>query len=148
MSATSAPALNYLTVQDMLWLHYQLARRSEPFSYAKLEEATFYQYGYGKSHAIFPQAARFLTGFSKMDPFGSHASVTALLGVTAFLKINGYELNLPDAEAGSWLKRVLSGEIKAEEALDKLAHFGDQHGVPSVQEAMEAALAQYPSLVG
>jgi len=32
--------VQYLTVQDMLWIHLQLAKRVEPFDYARVEEGT------------------------------------------------------------------------------------------------------------
>ena len=58
-------ALNYLTVQDMLFLNLQITKSVQPFDYARLEEAVFYQYAPGQSTDLVAQGARFLVGFSK-----------------------------------------------------------------------------------
>ena len=137
------PALTYLTVQDMLWLNLQLTKQSRPFPFAKLEEATFLQYGYGASQDLLGQAARFMTGFAKLAPFGEKDKQTALLGTVAFLRANGYRLNVPVSEAASWVERVTSGQIKADEAIQQLA-LADDHGhEPSVVECLRSALAEY-----
>ena len=58
-------ALQYLTVQDILWINLQVTKKVQHFNYARLEEATFYQYAYGDSNTLLPQAARFVRAAQK-----------------------------------------------------------------------------------
>lgn len=147
---TAAPALNYLTVQDLLWVNLQLTKTSNAFDYALLEEATFYQYGYGQSKDLIGQAAKFLTGFAKKQPFGGRADAeTALIGCVAFLALNGHHVALPASEAKSWLLRVTGGQIDAAEALSQLAHASEDHHAASPAECLRDALETYgPALMG
>jgi len=85
-----ASSLKYLTVQDILWVNFQLTRKSSPFDYAKLEEAVYYQYSYGDSDELVIQAARFLSGFSKQSPFEGANDPTAFVGTMTFLRVNGF----------------------------------------------------------
>ena len=143
MSAT-AVGLEYLTVQDVLWINLQATKRTNAFNYATLEEATFYQYGYGGSTDLLGQASRFLTGFLKKAPFGGHGDdVTAFLATHAFLAINGYDLEVPTEEYESWIERVKSGQIVAGEAITQLSKESGHGHAPSPIEAMRAALAKY-----
>lgn len=145
MSSTAlSTATQYLTVQDILWINTQITKKTNAFDYEKLEQATFYQYGYGVSTNVLKQAANFLAGFMKNAPFGIGDDATAFVGFVAFLDLNGYELNLPDREAAEWAKRIKSGGIKGEEAVEKLAHLGAGHHENDPQGCMERALAAYP----
>ena len=47
--SSEKPALHYLTIQDILWINLQVTKKVQHFNYARLEEGTFYQYGYGRS---------------------------------------------------------------------------------------------------
>ncbi len=147
MSTVQSTATNYLTVQDILWINLQVTKQTNLFDFAKLEEATFYQYGYGVSSNILSQAASFLQGFMKNAPFGSGDDATAFIGFVAFLSLNGYELNLPDAEAGNWTKRVKNGEIKAEEAVGRLTQLTGGHHEGDPQYCMRQAFAAYPATI-
>src|SRR5688572_17256500 len=100
------PSLHYLTVQDVLWINLQVAKKVRHFNYARLEEATFYQYAYGESVGPEPQALRFLTGFVKMRPFESDNEATAFVACDAFLRINGKMLSLKDADALKWFESI------------------------------------------
>ncbi|MEQ1822460.1 MAG: hypothetical protein ABL949_08115 [Fimbriimonadaceae bacterium] len=144
MNAVSSTATNYLTVQDILWLNSELTKKSHPFDYAILEEATFYQYGYGVSNEIQSLAGRFLTGFMKKPVFGHGDAATAFAGFVAFLMLNGYELDLPDTEAVAWVNRVRSGEIKADEAVSKLSHLTAGHHEGDARNCMALAIELYP----
>lgn len=142
-------ALHYLTVQDVLWINLQVTKKVQSFDYANLEEAVFYQYAYGKSTDLFPQAARFLHGFIKKGPLAEGNEETAFLGCLAFLKINGADLNIEDATA--WLGKVREGESAVEEALQNVAHLADEdshhHGLPDVRAVTAGLLAKYPDLI-
>ncbi len=54
--AHGSKSLKYLTVQDMLWINLQATKKVQHFRYALLEEATYYQYGYGASRQSRPDA--------------------------------------------------------------------------------------------
>jgi prophage maintenance system killer protein len=143
-AVSDAPrTLEYLTVQDMLWVNLQLAKVANPFNYALLEEATFYQYGYGESHDLIGQAAKFLTGFAKKQPFyGKHDAETAFIGCIAFLALNGKSLEVPVGETRSWLERVTSGQIDAKAAIEQLVKPSHDHH-PDPAACLKAALAKY-----
>lgn len=144
MSTAAASGLAYLTVQDMLWINLQVTGVSAPFDYAKLEEATFTQYGYGSSNSPLKQAGAFLKGFAKIAPLSQRNQATSFIGFRAFLEMNGYDFNLPDAEAAAWTKRILSGEVDAISATEKLASF-DAHGHSMTpQEALNFVIESYP----
>lgn len=140
----SPRTLAYLTVQDMLWVNFQLTKVTHAFHYDLLEEATFYQYGYGESHNPIAQAAKFLTGFAKKQPFGGNGDAeSALIGCVAFLALNGHHLELPASEAKAWLNRVLGGQVGAEEAIRQLTHPLEGHHAREPAECLGAALATY-----
>lgn len=143
-AVSEAPrTLEYLTVQDMLWVNLQLTKKSNPFDYALLEEATYYQYGYGGSLDLVAQAARFLTGFAKKQPFHGQAdAATALIGCVAFLALNGQTLDLPAGEVKSWLDRITGGQIDAQQAISQLAKPGHDHH-PAPAACLKAAIAKY-----
>ena len=89
-------AIQYLTVQDILWINLQVTGSPQDFRYADLEEATFYQYGYGGSTDLISQAARFLAGFMKKKPLTAGNQETAFFGCLAFLKLNGVDMEIKD----------------------------------------------------
>lgn len=142
--ATSAPeGVQYLTVQDMLWLNLQATKQTNAFRFADLEEATFYQYGYGASADVLAQAARFLKGFIAKNPFqGEGDAATAFLGLVAFLRLNGYTLNVPVGEAKAWLQRVVSGQVDAAQAISQLAQHSEAHE-HSTEACLMAVAAEY-----
>jgi len=106
--------MQYLTVQDVLWIHLQIAKKTVKFNYAKLEEAVSYQYAYGKSKDVVSQAARFFTGFPKMSPFDSDNQAAAFVAGISFLALNGLHVEVGDKEIGEWFNRV---SMKAEAKL-------------------------------
>lgn len=146
MSTAELEAIQYLTVQDVLWINLQVTKRSNPFPYAKLEEATFLQYAYGQSRDVLGQAARFMTGFIAMAPFGSGDRETAFLAGAAFLALNGFELAIPPAEAAAWIERVAAGQIDPATALTQLAHPSHAHGSGHA-ELLRETVARFGNLL-
>jgi len=142
-----AASLHYLTVQDVLWINLQTSGRPSRFDYAKLEEATYYQYAYGDSDEIEAQAIRFASGFGRMRPLAEGNLATGFVALAAFLSINGRELKVSDAEAASWYRAVFVGESKASDAmagrvgLDPHAHASLQ---PDIRAAIRGVMAKYP----
>lgn len=95
--STAVREVQYLTVQDMIWINQQVTKAVCPFHFMKLEEGTFYQYGYGGSQDILAQAKRFLAGFTKNAPFSEGNDLTARVACLSFLRLNGFDVDI-DAE--------------------------------------------------
>lgn len=137
-----ADKLFYLTVQDVLWINRQAIKRDTGFQYAKLEEATFYQYAYGDSHELIPQAARFLKGFQRMAPFSEGNDATALVATLVFLRINGMLLSLRADRAADWY-------LEIDNAIQAIADIAqpDSHPhyeiKPDVREHIVVVMAQH-----
>jgi death-on-curing protein len=137
-------ALNYLTVQDVLYLSLQITKAPQPFDYARLEEAVFYQYAPGQSEDLAKQGARFLTGFSKMAPFAAGNEACAFAGLVAFLEANGRTLGLGDAEGAAWFRSVVEDRALAEEAiLERWAAGAEVHGVPDWESICDSVIERY-----
>lgn len=137
-----ASSLHYLTVQDILWINLQVTKKVHHFNYARLEEATYYQYAYGKSNTLVPQAARFLSGFLKLHPFESGNEATAFVGCLAFLKVNGYSLDVPSEEGAEWFAKISGRATPAREAIEARAKKdeGDHHDM-DVRAAIDWVIA-------
>lgn len=134
--------LHTLTVQDMLWLNLQITKKPGSFNFARLEEATYLQYGHGSSTDIFAQAARFLSKFPEQRPFATANGATVFAACVAFLAINDYELTVTDEDAHKWLaNNPTAEEIKAK---SRKNHHHGKHGVPDTRAAITAALEKYP----
>ena len=98
--------MHYLTVQDVLWIHLQIAKKPGKFSFAKLEEATSYQYAYGKSHDVLSQAARFFSGFVAQSPFDSANKAVAFASGVVFLELNRLEFSPKEKDLVAWLDQA------------------------------------------
>ena len=128
-------ALHYLTIQDILWINRKVTNKVNDFDYSRLEEATFYQYAYGESNSLLPQAERFVTGFLRMAPFNEGNERTALVACAAFLRLNGFALSVPPANVDDWLKQAaaakpsLAGQVSS--APDG-EHFGPREAISAV----------------
>ncbi|HVL38507.1 MAG TPA: hypothetical protein VM328_03855 [Fimbriimonadaceae bacterium] len=144
------PSLHYLTVQDILWINHRITGRLNRFDYARLEEASFYQYGYGKSNSLVPQAARFLSGFSKLKPFEAGNEATCFVACCAFLLLNGMGLRLADAGGAAWFERIAQAQAAAEDAIAELASPDESvHSdlLQNVSQSVEEVLRRYPQTV-
>lgn len=135
-----------LTVPDVLWVNLQLTKVSQEYSFGRLEEATFYQYGYGESVDLVGQAARTLEGFERLRPLSAGNRATALVTVLAFLECNGKPLTLDPADAAAWARAFwadpAAGEGKMAAAIsDEHVHL--HHGVPDKRAVVFAILEKY-----
>lgn len=140
--------LHYLTVQDILWVNLQATKKVQHFNYARLEEATFYQYAYGESSSLVPQAGRFLTGFLKLHPFDAGNESTALISCATFLKINGQSLKVTDEEAFNWLDQVMTKQVTGVDAVtnaSELDSIGHDAPTPDVRLAIRSIVEYYPA---
>lgn len=142
--------LHYLTVQDILWINLQATKKVQHFSYARLEEATYYQYAYGDSQELIGQAGRFLSGFVRMRPLEAGVEVTAFLALATFLRINHTQLRLADADAPNWFRKAVASNEAAREALAEAAET-DEHPHhelrPDVRAAVRAVMGCYPETI-
>ena len=98
--------MHYLTVQDVLWIHLQIAKKPGKFSFASLEEATSYQYAYGKSHDVLAQASRFFSGFIVKSPFDSANRAVAFAAGIVFLELNGLDFKPVEKDLVWWLDQA------------------------------------------
>lgn len=140
--------LQYLTVQDILWINHKLAGKVLGFRYATLEEATFYQYSYGESTDVPAQAVRFLRGFLRLRPFDALNEPTGLVGAIAFAKVNGRTVNLEDVDdpiSCDWIRSEPErfAELVQESHEDLHGHIG-----PNVRATIESVLRDYSKTIG
>lgn len=142
-------ALHYLTVQDMLWINLQVTKKVNHYNFARLEEATFYQYSYGESKDLVPQAGRFASGFPRLRPFDTGNAATAFVGCLAFLRLNGIYLTMLDAIAYEWFESILSKAKSGTDAIQDKAQMAEQqdHIEPNVRETIQRVLDQYSCTV-
>jgi len=142
-----AAQLHYLTVQDILWINLQVTDKVHRFSFAKLEEATYYQYAYGESRSVIPQAARFLVGFPKLHPLESGNDATTFVACLSFLKINGLTIELQDTLATAWYESVQSRSVEVLEAVKSIAKpILDHHHAPKgdIRQTVKDVISQFP----
>ncbi|CAN5437868.1 hypothetical protein BH11ARM1_BH11ARM1_18150 [soil metagenome] len=139
-----ASSLKYLTVQDILWVNFQLTRKSSPFDYAKLEEAVYYQYSYGDSDELVIQAARFLAGFSKQAPFEGANDPTAFVGTMTFLRVNGFTTDLDDSGAAVWFAQA---KTSPKDAVAKISSVDQHYHAESVKDAVMAVIRKFPRAI-
>ena len=132
-------ALNYLTVQDMLWINHRVTGKVNAFRYDALEEATFLQYGYGKSLDLEKQAARFLTELPKRRPFDEGNEATAFVGFVSFLRANGKNLQISDRDAREWS----AGSVESSEIAKCIVGGEEIHGVPNMEALIEGVIQDF-----
>ena len=134
--------MHYLNVQDVLWIHLQIAKKQGQFSFAKLEEATSYQYAYGKSHDVLAQASRFFPGFISMSPFDRANRAVALVSGIVFLELNGYHFNPKEKDLSQLLDRASS--LETIEGSTEMTH--ESHGL-ACREVAKSVLAKYEKAI-
>ena len=131
---------NTLTVQDVMWLHTQVTGAPSVWDWAKLEEATAYQYAYRGEAEIAERAARFVTGFAKIRPFPSGNESAAFASLVTFLALNGQGLHVSDAEGAEFLSSLLDDPASAEAKIAVKLESHDVH--PSGKGFDTMAVAQ------
>ncbi|HLP00302.1 MAG TPA: hypothetical protein VK171_17015 [Fimbriimonas sp.] len=132
--------MHTLTVQDVLWIHLQTAKRTVPFNFAKLEEAVNYQFSYGKRRDVVKQAKRMAKGIVALAPFQEGNNEAALVALVAVLEANGYHCAVSSKNAPAWLEGVLSSNL--DDVLEGVVK-SDNHHELSVRDAAKAAVAKY-----
>jgi len=139
-----AKEVEYLTVQDHLWINLQVTGKKSRFKFAQLEEAVYYQYAYGRSTNVLAQAARYASGFAKKAPFETGNLQTGFVGLLTFLNLNGYQVKLADKDAAEFIESLLNSPLTAEQEISRIAkwHDDDDHHV-SIKEAATAVMDRY-----
>jgi prophage maintenance system killer protein len=137
--------LHYLTVQDVLWINLQVTKKVQHFQYARLEEATFFQYAYGPTQGLFAQAARFGAGFVRLHPFDAGNAATAFVGLLAFVGLNGHVPTFEDDQALAWFRPIQDG--KAGTATLESGFALAEHSERSPRTAIGEVLERYPCAV-
>ena len=138
--------MHYLTVQDILWIHLQIAKKPGKFGFAHLEEATSYQYAYGKSHDVLAQASQFVTGFVAKGPFDSANRAVAFATGVVFLELNGQHFNPKDKDLVGWLDRASNmATSKATIEESTVAALGGHH--QESRDVAKAVLDKYKSTI-
>lgn len=142
--------MHYLTLQDIIWLNLHVTKRVNRFSFSHLEDAAFYQYGYGKSTDLFRQAGQLLRGFVRHRPFTDGNEATAFFAFATFLELNGRRLKIADAEVSGWVKRFLEAPEAdvprlVEEATEPSErHHPEPEAAPPVKPIVQDLLERYP----
>ncbi len=120
-----------------------MAKKQNLFNMVTLEEAVYYQYGYGQSRDIIAQAAKYIVGFNEKKPFAGENDTTAFIGLITFLKINGYSVNLDAQSAASWIKTLGRSNEMAATKITEIASLQEHFHAISIEEATKSVLSQY-----
>ena len=131
--------LNYLTIQDMLWINHRVTGKVNAFRYESLEEATFFQYGYGKSVDLEKQAASLLLNFPKKAPFDEGNEATAFVGFVSLLRANGKDLQISDKDAKAWA----AGEVEESGIGQRIVAGEEVHGTPNLEGIIEGVVQDF-----
>ncbi len=138
--------VHYLTVQDILWIHLQVTGSVSPFDYAKLEDGAYFQYNYGRHADELSQAGRFLPGLARKQAFPHGNEAVAFVACLAFLKLNGIELDLKDANGTQFMHEALVHESALEPLRRWVKDIREPHG-ETVQDTVLEILAEFPKTI-
>ena len=138
--------LHTLTVPDMLWINLRVTGSPQDYNFATLEEGTFYQYKTGQNSDLSGQSARFLTGFTKLEPFATGNTSTAFVGFVTFLSLNGKDLNLDDQGAKGWLKELITNPKTASEMVSQAITESHHHATDS-RNIIDSIFERYPETI-
>ena len=119
--------LRTLTVPDVLWINLQLTGSPQQYNFATLEEGTFYQFKSGTNNDLAGQAARLLTGFTRLAPMSTGNASTAFIAALAFLEMNGHRLELSDETAVAWLSGIGSSMEAGKNSINGVISASDDH---------------------
>jgi len=129
----------------MTWLGLALTKKNLPFDHNRLEEVTYYQYGYGGSTDVINQAGQFLTGLRKLRPFPEANDACAFVATVAFLAMNGGNLLTKDDAGAKWYEEAVQDVISARLRIQ--SDCGKCEPQTEVRLALAAAIDRYPKTV-
>ncbi|MCE9559828.1 MAG: hypothetical protein K8R88_12860 [Armatimonadetes bacterium] len=139
--------LNYLSVQDIIFINLQVTKKVCTYKFDALEDASYYQYGYGKSTDLFQQAARFYEGFAKSGAFTEGNAATAFVGLVAFLEFNGRSFKGKDTDSKAKLDALSTDLVAARDELETLTLRDHDHHEASARSCIESVLKRYPKTI-
>lgn len=84
-------------------------------------------YHYSKSTDVACLAAELLFGISANHPFIQGNKRTALIAAESFLRINGFDLHLPDRD---FVALMVIGMVQGTVSVDEMADMFDEHMLP------------------
>ena len=123
----------------MLWINHRVTGKVNAFGYEALEEATFFQYGYGKSADLEKQATSLLLKFPKKSPFDEGNEATAFVGFVSFLRANGNDLQISDKDAKAWA----AGDVEEAGIAKRIIAGEEIHGVPNMETLIESVVQDF-----
>lgn len=136
--------IQYLTVQDHLWINLQVTGRPQPFKYADLEEAVYFQYAYQASNDVIAQTARYGSRFASKLPFATGNEATAFVGLVCFLRLNGFHIELSDARGADFMASLASG---GEDAVRKAVRHDHHAHEETVEDVAKSVIESYPKTI-
>jgi death-on-curing family protein len=113
--------MRYLTVQDVIWINTAVAGRPQHYDFDRLENAVYSQYAYGYSRDALRQAARMFRQLLQDKPFSEGNELTALVATLAFLRLNGYALQVNADEVQEILEQISRGQTSPKEFIQQRA---------------------------
>ncbi len=113
--------MRYLTVQDVIWINTAVTGRPQHYDFDRLENAVYSQYSYGDSRDALKQAARMFRHLLQDKPFSEGNELTALVATLAFLRLNGYALQVKPDEVHEILEQISQGQISPKEFIQQRA---------------------------
>jgi prophage maintenance system killer protein len=135
----------YLTVQDHLWINFQVTKTKNRWNFAKLEQAVYLQYSYGKSKDLITQAARYGAGFGKSSAFSGGNEATGFVGLLCFLAVNGYHWKLTDKDALSFYDSIRNQSEQAGDLIRKYSTYHDEDHAMSLADAAKWVMDTFPN---
>jgi death on curing protein len=139
---TAVDTLEYLTLQDIIWINLEVTGEANEFSAERLEEAVFHQYAYRRGADLFFRAGDFLEALLRLRPFDDGNRRTAFLSTVAFLAVNGYALEVTDQQAYSWLKSIIDRQVSGHVAISKAAR-PSNHTPRAVRPLIHGLIGRY-----
>lgn len=100
--------LNYLTVQDVIWINTQVSGAVQTFDYEALEDSVYCQYGYGTQVDLESQAARLMASIVSRAPFEKGNEATAFVATVTFLTANHRQFNMETSKATAWFHSAIA----------------------------------------
>lgn len=107
--------MRYLTVHDVIWINTAIAGSPQRYDFDRLENAVYSQYSYGDSRDVLAQAGQLLLRLLRDKPFEARSETTALVATMAFLRLNGYALQVRPDEVETTLAQMESGQFCSNE---------------------------------
>lgn len=111
--------MRYLTLQDVIWINTAVTGSPRRYDYDRLENAVYSQYAYGDSRDAIAQAANLLDCLIHYKPFTEGNELTALVATLAFLRLNGFAIQLDAGEVESLMAQLAQQQVHPKGLLEQ-----------------------------